>query len=223
MRKRFQIFLHLAMGICLLLCCSGCYVTQTVANVGVRTEILQVHQAMIAGDGAVALDCMASYRKPRIGYNAGYEEKIHVRKFLVASPQVFDWTVTNAVSADESNHGPLATNLVRIGHLAYASTNPFSWTIITKRHAGRDATLQDLPKEFNEAVFIYPGGKIPYDVGGKSFYVLLPTFYDNPQREFRRWWGYPTLILVPPAIAVDIVASPYEFYLAMKALGEALN
>ena len=220
---------------CLAAFCSGCAFTHAVTQIGERHEVFQVHQVLVATNGVVAIDCTASYYSLKsIGEDSGWASRIKFRtkKYLVATPQVVDWTITNAIPAPknyrrharsqpvlasiETNAGK--TNQVLISQLICGTTNSMSWMIIPHRYGGRDATLQDLPQEFDEVATSYNGKIFPYAINGQDFQVHLPA--DNAGRTYRKWWGYPAQILIFPAIAVDVVTWPYQFYIVCKSLSE---
>jgi hypothetical protein len=225
MKKIINLTLILA-GIGLLLACSGCLLTERVTNIGVRDERLEVNHILVSTNGSIALDCTAYY------FHSG-KDISKTKKYLVGSPEVVHWTVTNAIVSDkthlvknksnqlESVVPDVLTNLVIVPNLVYATTNTMKWILIPSKHGGRDATQKDLPQEFHGFVFNFQNGAIPYELNGQSLQVQLPSCYYNKNRASRRWWGYPMQILFFPAVAIDIVAWPYELYLGLEEFGNA--
>ena len=234
-------FVKVSSTLFILLFCSGCILTHSVTLIGVRQETLQTKNILIATNGAIALECEAVYVKP-----ADYPRKRPVveisrsKKFLVASPDVVVWTITNAIAANQSKaksrktNRPVqviqdaSTNMVKVTQLVYASTNPMCWKVIPASFGGRDANLKDLPVEFvgtnvTNMASKKTKGAIPYIINGQPIEVQLPGYLYNTNRDSMTWWGYPAQVLLIPAFAVDVIASPYEFILFTRALGNMLN
>jgi hypothetical protein len=232
MKKALNLTITLA-GICLLFTCSGCLLTERVTNSGVRKEWLAVNHVLVSTNGSIALDCTATYACVYPTLVEFGENNLKSKKYLVGSPEVVLWTVTNAIATDktrlvqntssrlESAVPDVLTNLVIVTNLVYATTNTMKWILIPSKHGGRDATQKDLPQEFHGFVFSYQNGAIPYELNGRSLQVQLPSCYYNKNRTSRRWWGYPMQILFFPAVAIDIVAWPYELYLDSEKFGNA--
>jgi hypothetical protein len=232
MKKALNLTITLA-GICLLFTCSGCLLTERVTNIGVRKEWLAVNHVLVSTNGSIALDCTATYACVYPTLVEFGENNLKSKKYLVGSPEVVLWTVTNAIASNQQtavkhksrrNEPALPdtpTNLVIVTDLVYATTNTMNWVIIPSSYGGRDTTPKDLPKEFSGFVFNYENGKIPFELNGQSFQVQLPNYYSNTRRTSRKWWGYPMQILVFPAVAIDIVAWPYELYLDLEKFGNA--
>jgi len=120
MKKAVRLIITLA-GACILLSCSGCfYLATAVSHTGVRQECLRANRILIATNGSIALDCTAAYFHPTL-FGGGGEQVFETRKYLIGSPAVVRWTVTNALAAGKSSFDR-STNLIEIKQLIYATT-----------------------------------------------------------------------------------------------------
>lgn len=210
----------------LLLSCSGCFMlTHSVANIGVRNEILVPQRILVSSNGAIALECSAEYVHPSEPPRHIYKTK----KYLVGSPEVACWTVSNSIASVKAisfskSLTNAAVNRVSISKFVYASTNKFNWILITARRGGRDATPSDLPAEFRTPSITCPASSaVPYDSAGLNLQLHFPEAIYNKRRDSRCWWGYPGQVLIIPAIAIDIVGVPVEFCIGAKEFGRAFN
>ena len=155
------------------------------------------------------------------------------KKYLLGSPEVVLWTVTNDMAFSQqkarvnksAQYGTItpdpSTNLVRVAKLDYATTNAMRWMIVPNRRGGRDATLKDLPPAFGSFVSRNQNEPIPFEWNGQHLQVELPASFSNPKRTYRTWWGHPVQVLILPAVAMDIVIWPYELYLGLNEFGKA--
>ena len=202
-----------------MLSCSGCfYLATAVSHTGVRQECLRANRILIATNGSIALDCTAAYFHPTL-FGGGGEQVFETRKYLIGSPAVVRWTVTNALAAGKSSFDR-STNLIEIKQLIYATTNSLNWLVVPPGHGGREATPKDLPLEFHGGTSVYPNGRFPYELSGQTLQLRLPDDNWNEHRTSRRWWGYPVQLFIFPAAAIDIAGWPVEFYIGVKNLPE---
>ena len=236
--------------VAIFLSCAGCFpLTQTVSNIGLRNETLCPQRILVSTNQSVAVECVAIYTSPRAAIvdSPGSKEIFRCQKYLLASPEVVCWTVTNQIAADEvskkrmeqyyhnrnhnrfPNQATEPTNLVKVADLNYASTNVMSWKLVTDSHDGGNATLCNLPAEFGDSVAIYlpqhpkyhgPVLQFQYVLVDQTLKVQIPSALSKDSRTYRKWWGYPVQIFVIPAVAADIVCSPYYFYAICKSIGE---
>ena len=219
----------LAIGMIAVILCSGCMypITQSAARIGIRNEALQLQEIIVTTNKEIALGCSAIY------FNETKTAEIYrTKKYLLGQPSAVYWTMTNALAQNAARakqfqksqrnksklEGP--TNLVKVTALTYGSTNTMAWQIIPKTYGGHGATTNDLPQEFSGTVAYYQttNGLFPYEINGSNYIVQFPKNYENPNRTYRKWWGYPLQILVVPAIAIDIIAQPVYFYGIMQQL-----
>lgn len=227
------------MSLFILVSCTGCFpLTHSVANIGVRQETLYPRKVLVATNGAVMLECDAVYNKKiSIGNLDRPSETFRSKKYLLGSPNVVCWTIANAITSNKSDprlkrqrsQTGAPTNLVIVTGLVYATTNRMNWTMITASHGGRDATLHDLPSDFQGLAFTnqmyHPaytgwGMRFTYMADGQNLLVELPYGCSNPNRTSRKWWGYPLQILLIPAPVADIICSPFYFYSLGRAISE---
>jgi hypothetical protein len=228
-------------GLSVLLSCSGCfYLTRSVSNIGIREERLQTKNILVATNGAVALACTAIFVNPSVNFSF-YEDKrseiSRCGKFLIGSPEVVRWTVTNALVAQKREQQALSrnqlrsnrdmaiiavqTNLVIIKQLVYASTNTMNWKVTPSSHGGHDASEKDLPEAFRYSATNYQSNQhILYLMNGQSLLVQLPGNNYSKNRVSRTWWGYLLQILIIPAVAIDIVGAPVEFVIGAREFGK---
>lgn len=240
-------------GLVIVLFCSGCFpLTENASYIGLRNETLCPQRILVSTNQTVAIECVAIYTSPRaeIMDSPRSEEIFRCQKYLLASPEVVLWTVTNQIAADmtakiarrweePSNHNrnynrslnqtTEPTNFVKIAGLIYASTNVMSWKLITDSHDRRNATTNNLPVEFGDSVAVYlqqhpkyhaPVLQFQYELDNQTLPVQIPSALSKDSRTYRKWWGYPVQILVIPAVVTDIICSPFYFYETCKAIGE---
>jgi hypothetical protein len=222
-----QFHQQMFLGIFCLAVFSGC-MTKAVRNTGLRTETLEIHKVLISTNGSMAFECTAIYEHPTNWRRNGtpFPETGRSNKYLVGSSELIQASISNSVATPIHLKPKLINsdlNVVCITQLANNRdlTNSVHWQLIPNSYGGKDGKLSDLPVDFKnltgtfpittntaEGSYYYP---IPYNIGSVEYQLVFfnPSIADY--RSFRKWWGYPTQILIVPAFTFDVVAFPIEF------------
>lgn len=201
-------------GICLMSFCSGCLLTGQVRAIGVRNEMLQAHQILVATNGAVAIACTTTYYYDGVDQMGATIPNSSVEKYLVGSPEAVRWTIQHGQKAYYDSKGHLlapTNNVIWLVRFDYGVTNSTSWKIVLPDYGGRSATAADLPQEFQTLAYTCPASNnnvFLYKLYGRDLQLQLPSNF--PNRMYRKWWSYPAQILVLPAAVIDVIGFPFE-------------
>jgi hypothetical protein len=212
-------------GMCLMFFCSGCLLTGEVRAIGVRNEMLQAHQILVATNGAVAIACTATYSYDGVDQMGANIENSAVEKYLVGSSEAVRWTIQHGHKAYYNSKGhrlASTNNVICLWPFYYGATNSTSWKIVLPDYGGRAATAADLPKEFQNLGYtcvVSNRDAFPYSLDGRDLRLQLPSNF--PNRMYRKWWGYPAQILVLPAAVIDVVIAPVQVLLLAHALSNS--
>lgn len=201
---------------------SGC-ATSYVRNIGARHGELTAQRIIVAADGSLAIEVEALTEKRGTVYQFIDKKEMRVKRYVVATRDVANKTVTEAVLAlREKGEKPYWAGLQVV------SPEQAGWHMIPYSIMGGDATAGILPERFRDASksIINPTGgttvpAITWNVAGEDCEVFMYPWPSKEHSKQRRWWFYPAQILVPPAAIIDAVTSPIQavvfyFYLGLR-------
>lgn len=192
---------------------SGCATVSSVHSIGRRVEILDIpspSRIYVATNGAVAIEVCATYQTPKWFSKLRYgdpQRLVYSRhKYIIGDR----FAVMRSIEMSQEK-GFAATNVIivltnyHIGSL-YAQ----QWNVYPSQFESDRSTL---PENFGVCDNVLTGQFDYYDNGVRyTVYVPTRSILWHQQRVKICWWSLPVSLLSFPALAIDVVTFPIQFF-----------
>ena len=197
----------------------GCYFCQNVKHIGLRTEnvyLVDQKHVYTAPNGTMVCEAEATYYG--VMYHPYYDSRempiSKKKRFLIGSPAAISNTVSRAVEADDSD-----CNSYTLRKFPLQNKNNSDWILFPSGLNARAPTRKELEARLNTTSLSPVPLPLEYELDGKTVqFELGGESVQISRREYRTKWGYPFLVLLVPAVPLDIITFPVQAFIVIDEL-----